>query len=47
MIPYRKRSCPITKRLAEDMLIRNLAERAIDAYNYHVRKFADFTRQDF
>jgi hypothetical protein len=42
MTPYKKRTCPITKRLAEDMLIRNLADRTIDAYTYHVRKFADF-----
>jgi site-specific recombinase XerD len=42
MTPYKKRSCPITQRLAEDMMIRNLAEATIDAYTYHVRKFADF-----
>jgi len=41
MTPYRKRSCEITRRLAEDMMIRNLAETTIDAYTYHVRKFAD------
>ena len=43
MTPYKKRTCPITKRLAEDMMIRNLADSTIDAYTYHVRKFADFT----
>ncbi|MCA9137436.1 MAG: site-specific integrase, partial [Planctomycetales bacterium] len=43
MTPYRKRNCPITKRLAEDMLIRNFADTTIDAYTYHVRRFADFT----
>jgi site-specific recombinase XerD len=43
MTPFRKRNCPLTKRLAEDMMIRNLADSTIDAYTYHVRKFADFT----
>ena len=42
MTPYKKRSCPITKRLAEDMMIRNLADATIDAYTFHVRRFADF-----
>lgn len=42
MTPYKKRKCRITKRLAEDMMIRNLAEATIDAYTYHVRRFADF-----
>jgi site-specific recombinase XerD len=40
--PYKNRTCPLTKRLAEDMMIRNLAEATIDAYTYHVRRFADF-----
>jgi integrase/recombinase XerD len=42
MTPYKKRTCPLTKRLAEDMMIRNLADATIDAYTYHVRRFADF-----
>lgn len=42
MTPYKKRSCSITQRLAEDMMIRNLADATIDAYTYHVRRFADF-----
>ena len=42
MTPYKKRECEITRRLAEDMMIRNLAESTIDAYTYHVRRFADF-----
>ena len=42
MTPYKNRKCKITKRLAEDMLIRHLAESTIDAYTYHVRRFADF-----
>jgi len=43
MTPYKKRLCHITKRLAEDLMIRNMAESTIDAYTYHVRRFADFT----
>lgn len=42
MTPFSKRSCPLTQRLAEDMLIRNLADATIDAYTYHVRHFANF-----
>ena len=45
MTPYRKRSCSITRRLAEDLQIRNMAETTIDAYTYHVRCFADFTQK--
>ncbi len=45
MTPFKKRSCPITQRLAEDMMIRNLADTTIDAYTYHVRKFADFIKK--
>ena len=45
MTPHRKRTCKITKRLAEDMTIRNLAPATIDAYTYHVRKFADFIKK--
>ncbi len=32
MTPFRKRSTPATKRMAEDMLIRNMAVRTIDTY---------------
>ncbi len=42
MTPYKKRNCPITQRLAEDLMIRNMAEATIDAYTYHVRRFSDF-----
>ena len=37
---YRQRQTPITKRMAEDMLVRNLAVRTIDTYTYHVDRFA-------
>ena len=40
MTPYHKRTTPITKRMAEDMLVRNLAARTIDSYTYHVDRFA-------
>ena len=42
MTPFKKRSCPLTQRLAEDLMIRNMAEATIDADTYHVRSFADF-----
>ncbi len=45
MTPHQKRVCPLTKRLAEDMKIRNLAQATIDAYTYHARRFADFTQK--
>jgi hypothetical protein len=41
MTPYRKRTCPITQRLAKDLMIRKLAETTIDAYTHHVRRFYD------
>jgi integrase/recombinase XerD len=40
MTPYHKRQTPVTKRMAEDMLVRNLALRTIDSYTYHVDRFA-------
>ena len=45
MTPHKKRSCKLTARLAEDMLIRNMASATIDAYTYHVRRFADFIQK--
>jgi site-specific recombinase XerD len=45
MTPHKKRSCKVTRRLAEDMTIRNLAPATIDAYTYHVRRFADFIQK--
>jgi len=45
MTPHKKRSCKISRRLAEDMLIRNMAPATIDAYTYHVRRFADFIQK--
>ena len=31
---------PIARRMAEDMLVRNLAQRTIDCYTYHVERFS-------
>lgn len=45
MTPHQKRPCPLTIRLAQDMKIRNMAQRTIDAYTYHAAKFADFTEK--
>lgn len=42
MTPFDKRLTPITRRLAEDMTIRNLAVATIDAYTYHVHRFDQF-----
>lgn len=39
MTPYAKRLSPVTKRMAEDMLVRNLSPSTIDSYTYHVDNF--------
>ena len=41
MTPYQKRTLsPIAQRMAGDMRVRNLSPRTIDAYTYHVERFA-------
>lgn len=45
MTPHEKRPGPLTIRLAEDMRIRNLSPRTIDAYTYHAERFADFIQK--
>jgi len=45
MTPYQKRRSPITQPLAEDMKIRNMAQATIDAYTYHIGRFADFIKK--
>ncbi|XZE19393.1 tyrosine-type recombinase/integrase [Pirellulaceae bacterium SH449] len=40
MTPYHKRVTAFTKPMAEDMQLRNLSPRTIDAYTYHVDRFA-------
>lgn len=42
MTPYQRRLTAMTKRMAEDMKIRHLAQATIDTYTYHVGKFAEF-----
>ncbi len=42
MTPYQTRPTLMTQRMAGDMKIRNLAQATIDAYTYHVGKFAEF-----
>jgi len=39
MTPFRKRLTPLTRRMAQDMQIRNLAPNTIDSYTWHVDKF--------
>jgi site-specific recombinase XerD len=45
MTPYQKRLTDVTRRLAGDLKIRNRAQATIDAYTYHVQRFADFTKK--
>lgn len=37
---FRKLTNPTIKRMAEDMLLRNMAVRTIDSYTYHVDRFS-------
>lgn len=41
MTPYQARSLsPWARRMAEDLLVRNLAQKTIDSYTYHVERFS-------
>ena len=42
MTPWQNRITELTRRMADDMKVRNDSQRTIDAYTYHVGKFADF-----
>ena len=42
MTPFQNRLSPLTRRMADDMLVRNLSIRTIDSYTYHVDKFTQF-----
>ncbi len=42
MTPWQNRVTELTRRMADDMKVRNYSQRTIDAYTYHVGKFADF-----
>ena len=37
--PYQQRLNPYIQRMVEDMQVRNLSPKTIDAYTYHVDKF--------
>jgi integrase/recombinase XerD len=45
MTPFRNRLSPLTKRMAEDMLVRNLSSSTIDSYTYQVDKFLEYFGQ--
>ena len=36
MTPWQQRADALTRRMADDMKLRNLAQKTIDAYTYHV-----------
>ena len=42
MTPWQERADALTLRMAQDMKLRNLAQKTIDAYTYHVGRFARF-----
>lgn len=42
MTPWQDRATALTKRMADDMKLRNYSPRTIDAYTYHVGRFAEF-----
>jgi integrase/recombinase XerD len=42
MTPWQERTSGLIRRMAEDMKLRNLAHKTIDAYTYHVGRFAEF-----
>lgn len=45
MTPHEKHPCGLTRRMAQDMLIRNMAQSTIDSYTYHARRFAAFIKK--
>ena len=42
MTPWQKRATELTRRMADDMRLRNFSPKTIDAYTYHVGRFAEF-----
>ena len=42
MTPWQNRVTDLTRRMAGDMKLRNFSQATIDAYTYHVGKFAEF-----
>ena len=46
MTPYSKRKTAFTKRMAENMQVRNFSPRTIDSYTYHVDRYAKHFAKD-
>lgn len=46
MTPWQDRADALTRRMAQDMKLRNLAQKTIDAYTYHVGRFARFLSEN-
>jgi integrase/recombinase XerD len=42
MTPWQNRVTGLTRRMADDMKLRNYSQSTIDAYTYHVGRFAEF-----
>ena len=42
MTPWQNRVTKLTRRMADDMKLRNYSQATIDAYTYHVGRFAEF-----
>ena len=42
MTPWQNREDDLTRRMADDMKLRNYSQKTIDTYTYHVGKFAKF-----
>jgi len=42
MTPWQNRVTELTRRMADDMKLRNYSQKTIDAYTYHVGRFAEF-----
>jgi site-specific recombinase XerD len=42
MTPWQNRATDLTRRMADDMKVRNYSQRTIDAYTYHLGRFAEF-----
>jgi hypothetical protein len=42
MTPWQNRVTDVTRRMADDMKLRNYSQKTIDAYTYHVGRFAEF-----
>ena len=42
MTPWQNRVTKLTRRMADDMKLRNYSQKTIDAYTYHVGRFAEF-----